>query len=341
MSDPVFRIACLGAGYFSAFHFDGWRRIEQSALVAIADQDISKARIQDVSAHSDLGTMLTHAKADILDIITPPSTHLAAIRDAVKFQLKAIICQKPFCTSLEEAKQAIALAEQAAIPLIIHENFRFQPWFRVIAKALADGKLGRVHQMTFRMRTGDGQGRDAYLARQPYFQKMERFLIHETGVHYIDTFRFLFGKVQSVYADLRKMNPVIAGEDAGHVVFAFDDGVRAIYDADRNLDHLSDNMRRTFGEAMVEGSFGSISLEGDGTVKFRAFNSQEYETLLAPQDWKGFAGDCVYALQDHVVQGLMGKGAFENTAADYLSVVEIEEAIYRSAAEGRNQILPV
>ena len=87
MSDPVFRIACLGAGYFSAFHFDGWRRIEQSALVAIADQDISKARIQDVSAHSDLGTMLTHAKADILDIITPPSTHLAAIRDAVKFQL--------------------------------------------------------------------------------------------------------------------------------------------------------------------------------------------------------------------------------------------------------------
>lgn len=339
MSDPVFRIACLGVGYFSAFHFDGWRRIEQTKLVAIADQDISKARIQDVSAYNDLETMLTHAKADILDIITPPSTHLAAIRNAVKFQLKAIICQKPFCSSLEEAKQAIALAEKAGIPLIIHENFRFQPWFRVIAKALADGKIGRVHQMTFRMRTGDGQGQDAYLARQPYFQKMERFLIHETGVHYIDTFRYLFGEIKSVYADLRKMNPVIAGEDAGHVLFDFGDGTRAIYDADRNLDHPSDNTRRTFGEALVEGTKGSITLEGDGTLNFRSFASQTYKTLLAPKDWQGFAGDCVYALQNHVVDALLGKAVFENLAEDYLTVVKVEEAIYRSAEEGRKQYL--
>ena len=34
---------------------------------------------------------------------------------------------------------------------------------------------------------GDGQGPDAYLARQPYFQAMERFLVHETAIHLIDT----------------------------------------------------------------------------------------------------------------------------------------------------------
>lgn len=335
MSDPVFRIACLGAGYFSSFQIEAWERISQAKLVAIADQDPEKANNHPLCIYDDLSSMLEESKADILDIITPPSTHLNAIRTAIDFELKAIICQKPFCTSLQEANEAVVLAQKAGIELIIHENFRFQPWYRVIAKAIQDGRIGRVHQLIFRMRTGDGQGDEAYLARQPYFQKMERFLIHETGVHYIDTFRYLLGDIRSVYADLRKMNPIIAGEDAGHVIFTFDNAVRAIYDADRNLDHLTDNPRRTFGEALVEGTKGSIILEGDGSVKFRSFASKAHEILLAPQEWKGFAGDCVYALQKHVIEALLGKEELENSASDYLTVIEIEEAIYRSAAEGK------
>lgn len=337
MADRSFRVACFGAGYFSRFHFDAWERIEQTELVAIANRNIEKAEALGYPAYADLQSMLKAEKPNILDIITPPETHLASIKTAVAFGLDAIICQKPFCNSLEEAKQAIALADAADIPLIVHENFRFQPWFRTIAQAIRDGKIGKIHQLTFRMRTGDGQGSDAYLARQPYFQKMERFLIHETGVHYVDTFRFLLGDVRAVYADLRKMNPVIAGEDAGHVIFDFDNGVRGIYDADRNLDHRSENTRITFGEALVEGTDGTLTLEGDGTVRLRSFASLEFETLLEKKDWPGFAGDCVYALQKHVVEGLLGRGKFENFAADYLRVVELESAIYQSAAAGRKQ----
>lgn len=337
MSARSFRVACYGAGYFSKFHFDAWERIEQTELVAIANRNIEKAQALGYSAYEDLASMLRVKAPNILDIITPPETHLPSIKTAVEYGLDAIICQKPFCTSIEEAKQAIALAESAGIQLIVHENFRFQPWFRTIAQAIRDGKIGRVHQLTFRMRTGDGQGPDAYLARQPYFQKMERFLIHETGVHYVDTFRYLLGDIRAVYADLRKMNPVIAGEDAGHVIFDFDDGVRGIYDADRNLDHRSTNTRNTFGEALVEGTAGTLTLEGNGCVKLRLFESLDYEILLEEKDWPGFAGDCVYALQKHVVQGLLGDGELENTAADYLRVVELESAIYQSAAEGRKR----
>lgn len=335
MSSRTFRVACYGAGYFSKFHFDAWERIEETELVAIANRNIEKAKALGYPAYADLESMLRAVSPNILDIITPPETHLASIKTAVEFGLDAIICQKPFCNSLEEAKQAIALANSAGVHLIVHENFRFQPWFRTIAQAIRDGKIGRVHQLTFRMRTGDGQGPDAYLARQPYFQKMERFLIHETGVHYVDTFRYLLGDVRAVYADLRKMNPVIAGEDAGHVIFDFDDGVRGIYDADRNLDHRSENTRNTFGEALVEGTKGTLTLDGDGSVKLRLFESLEFETLLARKEWPGFAGDCVYALQKHVVEGLLGKAELENLAADYLRVVELESAIYKSAAAGR------
>lgn len=335
MSARNFRVVCFGAGYFSKFHFDAWERIEQTTLVAIANRNIEKARALGYAAYADLESMLRAEQPDILDIITPPETHLASIKTAVEFGLDAIICQKPFCTSLEEAKQAIALAQSAGIHLIVHENFRFQPWFRTMAQTIRDGKIGKVHQLTFRMRTGDGQGPDAYLARQPYFQKMERFLIHETGVHYVDTFRYLLGDVRAVYADLRKMNPVIAGEDAGHVIFDFDNGVRGIYDADRNLDHRSENTRITFGEALIEGTKGTLTLDGDGSVKLRLFESLEFETLLAAKQWPGFAGDCVYALQKHVVEGLLGAAELENIAADYLRVVELENAIYQSAEAGR------
>jgi len=64
----------------------------------------------------------------------------------------------------------------------------------------------------------------------------------------------------------------------GCVIFDFGNGVGGIYDAGRNLDHASDNTRRTFGEALVESTMGPITLDGDSTVKFRAFRSPEQET---------------------------------------------------------------
>ena len=69
------------------------------------------------------------------------------------------------------------------------------------------------------MRSEDGQGEYAYLDRQPYFQKIERFLIHETAMHFIDIFRFLFLETYSVFAILSKFNKNIKGEDTGKVFF--------------------------------------------------------------------------------------------------------------------------
>ena len=35
--------------------------------------------------------------------------------------------------------------------------------------------IGKPYQITFKMRPGDGRGKNAYLNRQPYYQKMKRF----------------------------------------------------------------------------------------------------------------------------------------------------------------------
>jgi predicted dehydrogenase len=276
--------------------------------------------------------MLATVKPDIVDIILPPTGHAAAIRAAIDAGVAAIICQKPFCSSIEQALEMTELATAAGIPLIIHENFRFQPWYRFIKAELDRGRIGQVIQATFRLRPGDGQGADAYLDRQPYFREMPRLLIHETGVHWIDVFRYVLGDATHVYADLRRINPVIAGEDAGYVIFDHPDGARAMFDGNRSLDHAADNTRRTMGEAMFEGTDGTLTLTGDGAVTFRAFGSVESDVILPPDQHVGFGGDCTHALQTHVVSGLLDGVVVENQAADYLKVLATEDAIYRSAA---------
>ena len=331
---PV-RVVCQGAGYFSRFHYDGWRRVEDAKPVASVNRDIEKARATGLAAYDDLERALGEQRADLLDIITPPETHLDTIRLAITMGIPAIICQKPFCRGLQEAREAAELAGDADTLLVVHENFRFQPWYRVMKCAIDDGRVGSLQQITFRLRTGDGQGPDAYLDRQPYFQTMPRLLVHETAVHLIDVFRYMAGEPDTIYADLRQCNPVIAGEDAGHLILGYANGMRAVFDGNRLLDHDADDHRITLGEALVEGTDGVMSLHGDGSVWHRSFGSRQQTALLAPRNYQGFGGDCVYALQKHVIDGLVKGAPIENAASDYLANLRIVEAAYQSNETGR------
>lgn len=336
---PKLRVACVGAGYFSRFHYGSWARMEDVDLIASCNRDIEKAKATGLPAYQDLSAMLAEQSPDILDIILPPVAHAQSIRTALAAGITWIICQKPFCQNLAEARQIAAEAKAQGATIVVHENFRFQPWYRVIKQALDDDRVGTVQQVTFRLRPGDGQGPDAYLDRQPYFQQMPKFLVHETAVHWVDTFRYLLGDPTAVYADLRKLNPVIAGEDAGVILFDHPNGVRALFDGNRHLDHTADNLRRTMGIGLVEGTKGTLTLRGDGSVALRPFGQAQETTLLPPDTHDGFGGDCVHALQSHVVSGVLRGSPLENQAEDYLKVIEIEDAIYASAETGRKQEL--
>ena len=329
------KVAAVGAGYFSQFHFGSWKRMDGVELVAVADRDPARAAATGAAPYDDLGAMLDAVPPDLLDIILPPAAQAEAIRLAIASGVHWMICQKPFCRSLDEARDIVAEAEAAGVTLVVHENFRFQPWYRAIKESIGRGEIGQVLQASFRLRPGDGQGPRAYLDRQPYFQTMDRFLVHETAVHWIDTFRFLFGDPQAVYADLRRVNPVISGEDAGYILFDHPDGVRAVFDGNRSLDHNADNLRRTMGEARIEGTDGVLKLSGSGAVSLRKFGARDETLILEPDEHDGFGGDCVHHLQSHVVAAMLGDAPLENTAQDYLRVIEIEEAAYASADEGR------
>jgi D-apiose dehydrogenase len=283
--------------------------------------------------------MLDEAKPDLLDIVTEPASHLPLIRLAAERKI-ATICQKPFCRSLAEATEATRVAVQSNTLLVVHENFRFQPWYREIKRLIEDGAIGDCYQATFRLRPGDGQGPGAYLDRQPYFQRMERFLVHETAIHFIDTFRYLVGEIESVFADLRRLNPVIKGEDAGLIVFRHRNGVRSLFDGNRLVDHAASDPRLTLGEMLVEGSAASLRLDGDGLLLRRAHGANAETMIEYPCNRNGYAGDSVLRLQRHVIEHLLDRGPVFNSARDYLANLRIEEAIYLSATTGATQHLP-
>ncbi len=334
-----FRIATVGAGYFSRFQYSAWSRLPDVQLAAICNRD--KKAAQDIAqqhnipnVYDDFEKMLDEIKPDLVDIITPPITHINYVKAAVKRRIP-VICQKPFTPSYQEAQDLVAFIESTGGKVIIHENFRFQPWYLQIKNFLATGCLGKLYQITFALRPGDGQGPSAYLDRQPYFQQMEHFLIHETAIHLIDVFRYLFGEISSIYAQLQRLNPVIKGEDSGIILFTFNNGATGIFDGNRLADHCADNPRLTMGEMQIQGENGTLSLDGNAKLYFRAHGSTRKEQIDFKWENRDFGGDCVFNFQKHVIEHFKYNTPLVNTASEYLVNIHHVQAVYRSNLDGK------
>lgn len=336
------RVVIAGAGYFAAHQLQAWQDLGVQR-VGLCDPNIAKAevlaqRFGVEQVDSDWERLLDTAAPTLVDICTPSSAHSPLVRAALKRRLP-IICQKPFANDLAEAQTLVQEAEQAGVPLVVHENFRFMPWFRECRRLLDAGFLGALHGITFRLRPGDGQGPRAYLDRQPYFQTQPQLLVKETGVHYIDTFRYLMGEVVAVTARLRRLNPVIAGEDAGLVIFEFANATTGLLDGNRLNDHVACDARRTMGEMWLEGSAGVLRLDGDAGLWFKPHQGEERPHVYDAGDQTAFGGAC-RALQAHVLRHLDHGNPLENAGRAYLRNREIEAAIYQSHDSGQRVALP-
>ncbi len=336
---PRVRVAGIGAGYFSRFHLEGWRDVPDAELVGWCDADPAKAAAAAREfglphTFSDAAAMLDALEPDLVDILTPPPSHAALVALAHARGIP-VICQKPLTPSWAESSAMAAAEKASGVLCVVHENFRFQPWYREAKRLLEAGRLGTPHAVAFRLRPGDGQGRRAYLDRQPYFQTMPRLLVVETAIHWIDTYRFLMGEVHAITARLRRMNPAIAGEDAGYLLFEFDNGATGLFDGNRLNDHIARNPRKTMGELWLEGSAGVLRLDGDARLWWKPHQGDEHEHAYDAGPDDTFGGGCCGALERHVVAHLLHGTPIENTLGDYLVNLRIQEAAYESHATGR------
>src|SRR5688572_16068326 len=208
------RGACVGAGYFSRYQYEAWQRMPEVEIVALANRSLepgrevaARYRVPQVYPIHEFEQMLLEHKPDFVDLITPPETHLDLVATAAAHGI-AIICQKPLAPTWEQSVAVVETARNAGVRFMVHENWRWQPWYREIRRQLDAGTLGELFSISVRMRTGDGWPAEAYLARQPFFRTYPRLLIYETGVHFLDLFRFL-GRSEEHTSELQSQSNLV------------------------------------------------------------------------------------------------------------------------------------
>lgn len=333
------RGAALGAGYFAPFQYEAWTRIPEVEIAAMYNRTEERARpIMKQYAvpryYADWREMIDIERPDFVDIITPPETHEEMCAYAAERGVH-IICQKPLAPAFDTSRRIVESAQAAGVRFMVHENFRWQPWYRTIKQIQSEGIIGEFTHVAFVMRMGDGWGQDAYLARQPFFREYPRLLIYETGVHFIDTFRFLLGEVTSVFANLRRLNPVIQGEDAGQLLLRFASGATAIWDANRYNEVEAESPRFTFGHMRIDGTNGHLTMDTESNIRVKVLGEPGRDVPYS-REKKNFAGDCVYFLQRHFVDCMLSGREFESNGHDYLKTIRVVDAAYESARRGEN-----
>ena len=289
------------------------------------------AETYNIAATSDrLADLLDDVQPDFVDVCTAVETHLALTRVAADRGI-GVLCQKPVAPTMAETDELIDYCASRGVRLMINDNWRWQAWYREIKTILDAGRLGQVFSVYLAMRPGDGWGLEPY-AVQPYFREMPRFLLFETGLHYADTLRFLFGEVVSVYCRIRRVNPAITGEDVAVVCLNFVDGLSAIFDGNR-VAHTSSVRPPMNGFLRIEGTEGNLRADEAGRLFLmpRGESERPHEYAIPG----GYRGGSVVAAQQHFVDCLAEGTEFETNGRDYRKSAEIVFACYQSAAEDR------
>ncbi|HYP12624.1 MAG TPA: Gfo/Idh/MocA family oxidoreductase, partial [Bryobacteraceae bacterium] len=290
------------------------------------DPDLGRARAVSANAFADAAEMLSEVELDFVDIATRPDSHLPLVRLAVERRIP-VICQKPLANSIEDARTIIELAAASGVLVTVHENWRWQPWFREAARLIRDGAIDAPICYQFRIRQRDGLGENAY-PNQPYFREMPQLHIHETLVHPIDTARFFFGDICSVSARIRRLNPAIAGEDRALLLLTHQSQVDGTVDGHRFLD--PDPPGPAMGETRIEGYGGVLQVNATGEIK-----KNGVVVYSPPEPAVGYKGDSARAVQMHFLDCIRGYADPENRVDRYWNTFAAVQAAYSSAASGR------
>lgn len=334
MSQAKSKGVMIGGGYFAQFQAEGWQRIDGAEIVAVADSAVGKAKVFAEKwaiprSYESAEEALDRERPDFVDIATRPASHLDLIRAAAKRGIH-VICQKPMAPTWEESVAMVEACEAAGVRLLMHENWRWQPWYREARKILDSGRLGRVFQISAQWRTGDGRGEKPYMA-QPYFSEMPLLLVYETLVHLLDTFRYLGGELASIYCINRRVNPVLAGEDQSLIVVQFQSGVPGMIDANRISGPVPAPV--AMNTLTIEGERGMLRTSAEGRIWVAEYGQAEVAHEF-PAATIGYKGDSVRATQEHLIECLRSGRPSESDGRDYLNTVAAVFACYRSAERG-------
>ena len=350
MANEKIRVGVVGVG-IGRVHLDGYRKLgDRVEIVGICDIIESRAR----AAADDFGVKRTYTdynelfaerNLDAVSVCTPNALH-AEIAVAALQAGKHVLCEKPMANTLENAQKIVAATRESDRLFMMGMNNRFRGDTQVLKSFINDGQLGDIYYAKCGWTRRNGiPGFGGWFTTKA--QSGGGPLI-DIGVHVLDLTTYLMGNPVPVSASgstYAKFGP--RGRGAGGYGFAPDPNKAANYDVEDLATGLVkfDNGATLFLEASwasytPKDQFYSTLLGTEGGADLEPL--RVYKDLagapvdIAPQapEIGGHAAEI-----KHFIECIeQGKPPI-STAEQGLHILQILDAVYRSAQTGREVII--
>ncbi|CAN5807750.1 Gfo/Idh/MocA family oxidoreductase [soil metagenome] len=363
------RVGVIGAGNIATLgHIPGLRRTRDAEVVAICDQDLTRAndvaaRLRIGAAYDDHRRMLGEVPLDAVTVATPPSGHAPVVLEALRVGVH-VLCEKPLATNLSDAERMVEAADRAGVILAMNMQFRMLRETMALRSAVESGHLGRVHYAHIRYLRHDFPPR-------PGSWTTERRLsgggaLSDMGPHVIDLALWLCGasSARSVEAHMhptaprgsdvgaRASEPLV--EDFASLRLRLDTGATAVVECSWRFPGTDESRIQLVGDR----GGGDVSVWAGGrTAPLRFFTQAQDDEPPAsggpqPPDASvrlpslAFATGATwrpqprrarlwYASMASFVAAIRGQAPPVATGRDGLAVQQVLDAAYRSAATAR------
>ncbi len=334
------KVGLIGSGFIADLHAAAFEAIPEAQVVAVASPTPGHAKKfanQRNIPHyfEDYRDLLAVDEIDIITIGAPNHLHERMALEAAKAG-KHVICEKPLCTTLEEADRMIDACRKAGVLLMYAEELCFAPKY-VRAKTIADeGALGRV----FRVK----QSEEHFGPHMEWFWDVERSgggVLIDMGCHGIEFARWVFGKpaVRNVVAHLGTYvhREKTRGEDHSVCIVEFEGGrIAVIEDSWAKQGGMDDRIEIygssgfTSADLLRGNSLLTYSEKGYGYAVEKAGTTQGYSFTVFEELWNyGFPQEMA-----HFIRCAQGKESPLETGEDGREVLKIILAAYESAGKG-------
>lgn len=213
------RVGLIGFGFVSkTFHVpllqgtDGYRI---TAVSSSRPADVTSV-LPDVEVVSHPRVLATHPDIDLVVIASPNDTHAPLAELAIRAG-RNVVVDKPFTTTLEEARHLGALAREKKVVLSVFQNRRWDSDFLTIKDVIRQDLLGRIVLYESRI----DRYRPDVRNRWREVPGPGAGLLFDLGPHLVDQTLLLFGIPDTVQATLAEQRTGSQTDDFFHLVLRY------------------------------------------------------------------------------------------------------------------------
>jgi scyllo-inositol 2-dehydrogenase (NADP+) len=224
---PMIEVGLVGFGLAGrAFHAPVIRAVQGLHLAAILQRSGTEAAeiYPDVRIVRSLDELLSITEIRLVVIPTPNETHYPFARQCLEAG-RDVIVDKPFTTTLEEAKLLVQLAKKTGRFLTVYQNRRYDGDFQAIRQLVKACTLGRIVRFEttydrYRPQLKPGAWRET--------SRPGSGILFDIAPHLIDHALVLFGSPEALTADVRTERENAAADDAFDITLHYPNSMRAV-----------------------------------------------------------------------------------------------------------------